>query len=163
MRPDETLPQSRLERLVVQEMPDETLVYDLECHKAHCLNQTAALVWRHCDGRTSIREMADTLHREAGLPADESIVLLALGQLGKARLLDGAAKPPVKLPNGGRREALKRIGLVGGAAALLPLITSIVAPTAAEAATCKASTAPCMSSAECCSGLCNGAPNGTCA
>ncbi len=34
--------------LVMKEMPDEVLLYDLKQHKAHCLNQAAALVWRYC-------------------------------------------------------------------------------------------------------------------
>ena len=40
--------------LVIDELPDEVLVYDLDRHKAHCLNQTAALVWQHCDGKMAI-------------------------------------------------------------------------------------------------------------
>lgn len=37
-------PLARSEGLVIQEMPDEVLVYDLETNKAHCLNETAAFV-----------------------------------------------------------------------------------------------------------------------
>jgi hypothetical protein len=156
MSREELMPRSRVEQLVVQEMSDETLVYDLDRHKAHCLNRAAATVWRHCDGRTSVREMAEILHRESSdLPASESVVWVALDQLGKARLLDAPVVPPAALANAGRRAALKRIGLVGGAAALLPVITSIVAPTPAAAATCRPSNAACTSSAQCCSGLCN--------
>ena len=40
------LPAAREEGLIIQEMADEVLVYDRERYKAHCLNQTAALVWR---------------------------------------------------------------------------------------------------------------------
>jgi len=46
----EPLPQARSEDLVIQDIGDEVLVYDLTRHKAHCLNRTAALVWRKCDG-----------------------------------------------------------------------------------------------------------------
>ena len=35
-------PIARSNGLVVQEMPDEVLVYDLDSNKAHCLNETAA-------------------------------------------------------------------------------------------------------------------------
>ena len=52
------LPEARREDIVVQELPDETLVYDLKRHKALCLNRAAGLVWKHCDGRTSVAEMA---------------------------------------------------------------------------------------------------------
>ena len=40
-------PRARTEGLVVTELPDELLVYDLERHRAHCLNPTAALVFKH--------------------------------------------------------------------------------------------------------------------
>ena len=65
------LPAARQAGLVVRELPGETLVYDLENNKAHCLNGTAALVWRRCDGQTTVAELAQTLHEELGLPADE--------------------------------------------------------------------------------------------
>ena len=75
------LPAARQAGLVVRELPGETLVYDLENNKAHCLNGTAALVWRRCDGQTTVAELAQTLHEELGLPADEVPVRLALEQL----------------------------------------------------------------------------------
>ncbi len=49
------VPIARKEGLVIQEMPEEVLVYDLDTNKAHCLNQTAAFVWKSCDGKNSIR------------------------------------------------------------------------------------------------------------
>ena len=57
------LPRARQEELVVEELPDETLVYDLKRHKAHCLNRAAALVWQHCDGRTTSSDMAEILEQ----------------------------------------------------------------------------------------------------
>src|SRR5438132_1151839 len=84
-----TMPRSRNEQLVVQQLSDETLVYDLDRHKAHCLNEPAAVVWSLCDGRTTVAEAAKVLHERLGIPADEQVVHLALNQLGKARLLDG--------------------------------------------------------------------------
>ena len=39
------MPRARQDELVVEELQDETLVYDLKRHKARCLNRTAALVW----------------------------------------------------------------------------------------------------------------------
>ncbi len=47
------LPVARHKNLIVKELPDETLIYDLDSDKAHCLNQTAALVWKNCDGTRS--------------------------------------------------------------------------------------------------------------
>lgn len=150
-----TLPQCRTEQLVIQKTADETLVYDLDRHKAHCLNRAATAVWSRCDGTTTVAEMAEILERDLNIPADEQVVLLAISQLGKAKLLDG---PALKLFTGAipaRREVIKRMGLIGAAAMLLPVITSIVAPTAVSAATCLAQGKNCTASAECCSGVCD--------
>ncbi len=38
-------PRSRTEGLVVRQAGEELLVYDLERHRAHCLNRAAAIVW----------------------------------------------------------------------------------------------------------------------
>ena len=144
-----TLPRARNEQLVIQALPEETLVYDLKRHKAHCLNKTAAFVWQHCDGQTTTSEMAEKLSTTFQLPADEKIVWLALGDLEKANLLQGS----VARDNGfipGRRAALKRIGLVGASAVLIPTIVSIVAPTvSAVVTTCAPATCPGGTSAEC--------------
>ena len=56
--PPAPLPRMREQGLVVDDLPDEVLVYDLDRHQAHCLNRTAALVWRHCDGQTTVKEIA---------------------------------------------------------------------------------------------------------
>ena len=58
------LPCRREKDLIVRQLSDETLVYDLKRDKAHCLNPTAAAVWRHCDGRTSVSQLAALLRRE---------------------------------------------------------------------------------------------------
>jgi len=122
---------ARTEDLVVRELPDETLVYDVQRHKAHCLNRTAALVWRACDGHTSIPEIAARVSRELDLPNDEAMVQAALAQLGKAHLL---AQGPPHTDRSSRRQALGRLGW--GLAA--PAVVSIIAPTLAEAVTCVA-------------------------
>ena len=80
-------PHSREEIFIVEEISDETLVYDEDSYRAHYLNPTAAFVWRHCDGQTSIGELAKLLHDEFGIPANEKVVWLALKQLSKANLL----------------------------------------------------------------------------
>lgn len=48
----------REEDLLIRELGEELLIYDLRRHRAYCLNQTAAFIWRLADGRTSVREMA---------------------------------------------------------------------------------------------------------
>jgi len=131
------LPRAREEGLVVRELPDEVLVYDLDRHKAHCLNRSAALVWRHCDGQTTVAEMAALLQRELKSPADETVVWLALDRLGRAHLLREPAVPPGSAARYSRREVMRKMGM--GAAVLVPMVTSIVAQAATSTASCVAS------------------------
>ncbi len=146
------LPRAREAGLVIQELPDEVLVYDQDTHQAHCLNPTARLVWQHCDGETSVAQMVRILEQELPPPVEEAAVWLALDQLAKANLLLEAI--PTAEENGvTRRQALRRVGRA--AAVAVPLVTSLVAPEAVLADSCKASGSICLSSAECCSGLCS--------
>src|SRR5262249_20682339 len=129
------LPKARQEGLIVEPLDDELLVYDTPSHRSNALNATAAFVWRHCDGKTSLPELAHLLAAELGAPEDEALPLLALKRLATARLLEEN-----RLPEGTekvtRRSVARRLALAGGMTVLLPVILSIVAPTAAEAATC---------------------------
>jgi len=151
---EQTLPRARKEGLLVQELADELLVYDRTRHKAHCLNQTAALVWERCDGKTSVNQMARLLGNETDSPVDEAVVLMAFDQLAKARLLQGEAREWSAQSGISRREVMRRIGTA--AAIALPVVSSITAPDAVQAATCLASGQACTSSAQCCSLVCSG-------
>ena len=148
------VPAARKEGLVVKELPDEVLVYDLERHKAHCLNQSAAKIWNLCDGRTTSLEITRKLNDDSGLPVDEEVVWLALEQLGTAQLLEERIVRPGVSPGISRRQVIKRLGLV---AVAVPLVTSLLAPTAQANTSCKS----CFSSADCtgqtgaCSPICN--------
>lgn len=134
-------PLARTRGLVVNELPEEIVVYDRESHKAHCLNRTAALVWKRCDGRTTPARIATLVAQDLKSPVGEDLVWYALEQLAKDRLLTeqvvprvagdaaDAAVPAARLS---RRELVRRLGLA--AVVALPLITTIVAPTPVEAA-----------------------------
>jgi hypothetical protein len=128
-------PRKRRDALVVQELPEETLVYDLERHKAHCLEAVAAAVWEACDGKRTAEQIAARAGKRLGRPVSEEAVWLALRRLGRARLLDA----PVVVAGAGRftsrRDWLKTAAALGGLSVL-----SISAPTAAQAATCATQT-----------------------
>jgi hypothetical protein len=126
-------PRARTDDLVVQDLADETLVYDQARHRAHCLNRAAALVWRHCDGRHTVADLARVVARELGLPEDEDVVWLALDRLKRAHLLEGEVARPGETGRLTRRDVLRRLGLAGGLALLLPAVTSILAPDVAQA------------------------------
>lgn len=146
-------PLARTEGLVIQELPDEVLVYDRQRDKAHCLNQTAALVWKNCDGKTTVTNIAKRLERELKTTVDENVVWYALNQLSKDNLLVENVAPPALLAGMSRREMVRVLGVA--AVVAVPLVTSIVAPTPAQAATCLPTGSSCSSSAQCCSGLCS--------
>jgi hypothetical protein len=155
---EQLMPKARREGLVVQELSGEVLVYDRDSNKAHCLNSTAALVWQYCDGETSVSQIARAIEGKINAPVDEDIVWLGVEQLNKSKLLRERAAVPGHKSRLSRRDVMKRIGLA--AAVSLPVVTSIMAPTAAQAANCLPSGSGCTSSAQCCSTICNA---GTCA
>ncbi len=149
------LPEARRERIVIKEFEGEVLVYDLDRDQAHCLNPLAGSIWRHCDGRTTAREIAASLSHAQGSTVDENVVWLGLEELRRSHLLEesGDKVPCRAAMSMSRREAVRRMGL--GAAIALPLVASMGVPTAVEAAvSCRASCQPCSTSTQCCSGAC---------
>ena len=140
------LPKARQKDLVTRQIPGELLVYDLKRHRAFCLNHTAAVVWKNCNGRRGISELTQLLTDSSRLPVDEKVVWLALDQLDKSNLLHDKVPRPTGLAHFSRRDLI-RIGVVG--AMTLPLITMISSPVAAQAGTpittsaCNAKTQPC--------------------
>jgi hypothetical protein len=141
-------PRARVDCLS-REFGGEVLVYDLQRDVGHCLNSTAAATWKLCDGNSSPSQIARTLSRQFSARVDEAVVLFALDQLADAHLL---VEPEVSIERLSRRVAIRRIGIA--AAIALPLVTSIVAPTPAQAASCLHNLQPCTSNGQCCSNLC---------
>ncbi len=121
------LPCARKDRLTIRELPEETLVYDQDRHKAHCLNATARAVWRHCDGETSVDELARIVAKEIGIASASAVVGLALEQLARRHLLETAPAPAADRIS--RRDALKKLA---AGAALLPLIMTVATKTVAQ-------------------------------
>jgi hypothetical protein len=127
-------PMARKEKLVIEQMANEVLVYDLERHKAHCLNLTAAVVWQHCNGKNNIAKITHLVSRDFQTTVSEDIVLLALNQLDKFNLLEKKKDFGFSLPKVTRRDVMKRMGLASVIA--IPLVSSIIAPTALASSSC---------------------------
>jgi len=117
-------PVARQAGLVVQEMPDEVLVYDMDTNKAHCLNRSAALVWKSCDGNNSVVDIMRQFEQSGGGKVTEDFVWLAIDQLHENGLLEGKVTP--RFAGQSRRQVLKTIGLASVVA--VPVIASLVAP-----------------------------------
>jgi peptide-methionine (S)-S-oxide reductase len=126
-------PTARRDRLFVQDVGDEIVIYDQDTRKAHRLNPTAALVWRACDGRTTVADIAEAVRRKLGAAADENLVHVALGRLEAVRLLDGGlGQSPDEVVE--RRRAFLRKGAAAGAVSLLmPVVATLPRPSLAAA------------------------------
>lgn len=148
-------PLARQKSLIVKELPTETLVYDLETDKAHCLNETAARVWKSCDGRQTVTQLRELMEKESDSPVPEEMVWLALEQLEKFKLLETPVKQPSHLSSMSRRQMIR---LAGGAAIAVPVITSILAPHPAQAQSLLPSGACCTSPNQCQSNSCSQNP-----
>lgn len=146
-------PIARQNGLVVQEMPDEVLVYDLDTNKAHCLNGSAALVWKSCDGSNTVADIVKQFESNGGGKVTEDFVWLAIDQLNENNLLDGKVAP--RFAGQSRRQVLKTIGLASMVA--LPVIASLVAPQNALGSVSCACTsdAQCVTQTTCPSMTCN--------
>ena len=147
------MPQARKSGLIIQEVDSEILIYDQETNKAYCLNQTAAKAWNYCDGKTTLADACVALSRDLETPVDEKLVWYAVDQFSKDNLLEKDIElPAFMIPGMTRRQMVRTLGLA--AVVAVPLVTSIVAPTPAQAATCVPSGGVCTQSSDCCSGLC---------
>ena len=128
-------PQARSEDLIVTELDDEILIYDKNCDKAHCLNSTAARVWKFANGKRTVAEIAARMEIDLRTPVDERVVWYALDQLEKDHLLRENAALPNSRVGLTRREF---IGAMGKGALLIavPQVVSLNAPVPASSASC---------------------------
>jgi hypothetical protein len=155
-------PKARKDKLTVRELANETLIYDREQNKAHCLNTTAALVWRHCDERTTLPNLA------AKLGLEQPLVQLAVEQLSRRNLLESPVKALSGTARLSRRDTLRKLAV----AAALPIVMTMSVKSARAAGAsqptsstppppCVARLAPCTPGVStCCTAgdVCSGTP-----
>ena len=125
-------PQARIEDIVVQEVFDELVIYDLKRDKIHNLNPTAAFIWRHCNGQRAPAELAELFQQAFAIPQAQPLVWLTLERLERAHLLEGKLTRSNGHRTLTRREVFKMVGV---SIVLLPVVTSMAAPVAAQATT----------------------------
>jgi len=134
------MPHARTARLVIQDMEEEMLVYDLDADKAICLNPAARFIWQKCDGQTFIADASGQISKKLNVEATKDFVYLALKELRESNLLDDSEnifemEPPVS-----RRDLITRYGVPMAA---LPLVMSLVAPVSAQMTSCVPPLQPC--------------------
>ncbi len=146
-------PKARREGLLVEKAGSELVVYNLERHRVHCLNDTAARLWALCTGRRTVEQISAQLEIALDPASQDAIVrngIVELERLGLVEAAECAAQAELS-----RRELVRKIGI--GALAVgvaLPLISSIVAPTPAYAASCAGLGRSCgTTGTNCCPGL----------
>lgn len=143
------LPAARTANIVEQPLAKELLLYDLEIHKAYSLNETLALVYRHCDGQTTFAQL-----RRKNRRLTDEVILLAIDELTRENLLAEKFESGIS-----RRELLQKAAF---SAVALPVIIGLLAPVSTEAAsggcsvTCTPDGGPCniADPGACCGGTC---------
>lgn len=143
-------PLSRQADILVQDLDNELLVYDLQINKAYCLNQTSAMVFELADGAKTVSEIGELMSEKLGISVSEDFVWLALKDLEKENLLKNSEEISNYLMELSRREIVKKVGLASMIA--LPIIASVVAPSALAAQS--NSVLRCSEPANCTSGNC---------
>ncbi len=144
-------PKARTKGLIVEEAGSELLVYDRNNDHVHSLNGPAARIWRLCTGRRTVEQIASELDIPLD-PAERKLVVRdAITKFERLGLVDAAEGAPA---NPSRRMWARRISIGVAAGVALPLVTSIIAPTSAYAASKLGTGATCSTSTQCASGCC---------
>ena len=150
------LPKSRQAEIVVQEFEKEILIYDLSINKVYCLNETSTLVYQLCSGKNTVAEISNLISKKLNQPVTEDLVWLALDSFKKDNLLEQSEQFEINFNNLSRRQVIRKIGL--GSMVMLPLISSIVAPSSAQAQSVGPINQPllaaCSAPSQCTSGNC---------
>ena len=113
----------RVEGLLFERIDRELLVINPASGESHALNEAAAAVFDLCDGATSRAVIRSVLARQVGLPEDPDIVELALAELRDAGLLADDEAPASGV---NRRSVIRKLGLSVMAAALLPVVETMI-------------------------------------
>jgi hypothetical protein len=101
----------------ITEVDGDTMVYDTEAKKVHCLEGPASVVFAHCDGETTVEEITAKVQAQDPDLAQEDVEGV-LNELLSSRLLTSKSWT--------RREVLAR-------AAAVALVSTVLAPSPAAA------------------------------
>ncbi len=119
-------PKADSSKFVIQELPDELLLYNLDTNRAFALNHTSGFVWQNCTGEKSVKEIAEDLEKELHQNVPEDLIWLTLERLQSEKLIEIEDPSLISELKVNRRKMLKSAGLASLVA--LPLISSMIAP-----------------------------------
>ncbi len=124
-------PKARQENLVIQELENEILIYDIKSNKCFCLNESLKLIWHLCDGKNSANEISNLMSQNFRTIVSENFILLGLRELYREDLLEKEGDLEFSFLKSSRRELIKNIGFAS--IITLPIISSVVVPSVAMA------------------------------
>ena len=156
---DDTRPVARTEEIIVEELDSDLIIYDTKSNRAHALNPLAARIWKHCDGQRTVSDLKDLFAAET----PDNAVVNCLLQLKRLHLLNPGSIVSGDLTALSRRQLLRKVAIGAAAAAVMvPMVTSILAPSAMATASCQAINATCTGGKPCCPPLVCSATTGKC-
>ena len=149
-----SLPQVRA-GLLRHQLDGQVLVYDTREDRVHLLDTTTGHVFELLEQGNRSREgiVAELATRMNSIEG-ESLLRLSLDELRKADLLMDAQVPTDALNDITRRDLVRKLGLAGAAALLVPTITTLTATRAYAQASCLVTGQACVvnSTPACCTG-----------
>jgi hypothetical protein len=143
--PETIVPAARpMSDFSLERVADEVVLFDAEFTRYHTLNGVAYDVWRLCDGRRTLSEIASNVDRGDAML---DVIAATVEQLGEGGLLQA---PETHFESTLRRRAVLKLVAAGAVAAIgLPVVSSITAPDASAA-----NSGSCTSTKECPPGRC---------
>jgi hypothetical protein len=131
--------------LLRHELDGQVLIYDAREDRVHLLDTTTGHVFELLqeEGKTRESIVSELASRMNSIETD-SLLQLSLDELRKAELLDEAATAMPALSDISRRDLLRKVGLAGAAAVLIPAIATLTATSAYAQASCLPSGARCQ-------------------
>jgi hypothetical protein len=115
-------PKGRKKGLFVQNLPQQTIIFDPRGLEGYCLGKIAAAVLARADGKTAPATIAERVTAELGMDVTEAVVNTTLTNLQRAGLLLPNAPKPAR--------GITRRSLVGKLAAAVA-VTILIAPARA--------------------------------
>jgi hypothetical protein len=143
-------PKAKMADIVVQDLGDEALVYDVTTNRAYCLNSISRAIFMASDGATSIDMIAERMAFNMGKPVDKGLVAFGVEELSKEGLISTGAEAVSSLVS--RRDSITGAGFASAVA--LPVVASIAAPSAMNAQLWLANGPQGTTSASCSNGCC---------
>ncbi len=136
----------RSTNVVTEAVGDGLGVFDREQGQSFVLNATSALVFQHCDGLTTPRQLAALVEKQLDVQQAqaEELVRLALEELESVHLLQpGIAPPPPPAAAAfSRREALTALATAGLSLLLLPVVSKVAAADGERSSRAESVTTP---------------------